>query len=648
MSNDFERGYASTLALLQRPANVQRDQILGALAHYLAQLAVPHQTSLTRAAVLSPLYASPPCDSLLALSGAFETATWQRVKLIADNPRGVFARTPHGQLALWLAAVLEGTTSAPELVKIAILGGLLHALHELKAQHGRVVGNIENELVVAFASVMSASDPSAAPKTRVLAATFLQYIPDHKLAALDLPTLASFCFESLTSLYGPSHFITYLSATSTTTGGLLCIPPDSPLGQAVQRSKEDPQYDALAATARLIGRAVTILSESDSRRLSRVMDDLSRALESLAARVEATWVSSPLSAVRAETELEPSTRNISMTIWLLFKHLLFASTLISQSILSVLILSPHHGTSAPALASISLRTFSSLSFILHQFGGLTAPGGVTQMRRAVFNALDVVATDSAESDVLVRALADDVQQATLPHSHPVWRAKTSYALACIEQLVPVLSDTCIQRVVVPLCEPFLRMPGQRDTFEAAHSTVLAVFAWAAQRAERGDAEVYGRELVPGYVQALVQNSGEDGLNASQLRQAVSGTARATMHEPALALLFVETVLDSGLPSASSSSEPSSSSSPTMSPPSATTLRRGLMLASLLPALPVRLLPRVLEELRATAASSALGREQARELGNAVYEEISERAGDAARGILVPWWMQNADLFTRSS
>lgn len=187
MSADFERGYSSTLSALQRPGALATDAVLGALSHFLARLALPHQTSLTRAAVLSPLYASPSCPTLLALARAFETATHQRATLVDDSPRGLFSRTPHAQLALWLAAVLEGTTSAPEIVKIAILGGLLQALHALKRQDGRVVGNIENELVVAFASVMSHHNASADVITRVLAATFLQYVSDRKLAALDLP-----------------------------------------------------------------------------------------------------------------------------------------------------------------------------------------------------------------------------------------------------------------------------------------------------------------------------------------------------------------------------------------------------------------------------------------------------------------------------
>lgn len=37
--------------------------------------------------------------------------------------------------------------------------------------------------------------------------------------------------------------------------------------------------------------------------------------------------------------------------------------------------------------------------------------------------------------------------------HPFWSAKKAYALACAEQLVPALSDSCIESDVLPMCQP---------------------------------------------------------------------------------------------------------------------------------------------------------------------------------------------------
>lgn len=69
-----------------------------------------------------------------------------------------------------------------------------------------------------------------------------------------------------------------------------------------------------------------------------------------------------------------------------------------------------------------------------------------------------------------------------------------------------------------------------------------------------------------------------------------------------------------------------------------------MLAALLPAIPPKLLPRVLGALEETVASDELSAEERTELGKSVYEEISERAGDKSRALLVRWWLDRAELF----
>ena len=218
----FEDGYARTLSALQRPGTAPAASILSSLSYYLAHIALPHPTTLTRAAVLSPLHAQTTSpDALLALADAFSSATRLRAKLIDDAPRGFFSRSAQGDLALWLRTVLEGTTSSPELIKIAILGGTLGAFHDLNRQHGRAVGNVENELVVAYATVLAASDANSAITTRVLGARYLQYVPDRKLSALELPELASFAFGALDSLYGATGFTSFLSAVDKDDQGLL-------------------------------------------------------------------------------------------------------------------------------------------------------------------------------------------------------------------------------------------------------------------------------------------------------------------------------------------------------------------------------------------------------------------------------------------
>lgn len=75
------------------------------------------------------------------------------------------------------------------------------------------------------------------------------------------------------------------------------------------------------------------------------------------------------------------------------------------------------------------------------------------MLRAFYTALDVLAASPAESAVAVRQLRMEVAGVGQAAPRKVAQAKEAYALAAVEQLVPVLDDKVIQEDVYPLCEP---------------------------------------------------------------------------------------------------------------------------------------------------------------------------------------------------
>lgn len=103
----------------------------------------------------------------------------------------------------------------------------------------------------------------------------------------------------------------------------------------------------------------------------------------------------------------------------------------------------------------------------------------------------------------------------------------------MEQLVPVLSDEGIRDDLYPLCElyvvpsPFITLyteynlrhlndAGHRETFESAHSVMLAVFASHAQKSGvvRQDGALlqhrfaFAEQYVPSYVQCLIDVSSQ--------------------------------------------------------------------------------------------------------------------------------------------
>ncbi len=106
-------------------------------------------------------------------------------------------------------------------------------------------------------------------------------------------------------------------------------------------------------------------------------------------------------------------------------------------------------------------------------------------------------------------------------------AKKAFALACVEQLVPVLSEPIIQSQVYPLCHPFVSLamfadsadagisashlwdPSNRETYESAHSVMLATFASHAQKASKREqgqqpGAAFAEKIVPMYAHCLVE------------------------------------------------------------------------------------------------------------------------------------------------
>lgn len=113
---------------------------------------------------------------------------------------------------------------------------------------------------------------------------------------------------------------------------------------------------------------------------------------------------------------------------------------------------PAFSHSSAALALITLRTFSHLAFVIEKFGG-AGHGAFAELKRSFYLALDVLANNADESEQFVKGLCDEMWSSGFVSTHPVQRAKKAFALSAIEQLVPVMSPTTIQTIVLPFCSP---------------------------------------------------------------------------------------------------------------------------------------------------------------------------------------------------
>jgi hypothetical protein len=181
----------------------------------------------------------------------------------------------------------------------------------------------------------------------------------------------------------------------------------------------------------------------------------------------------------------------------------------------------------------------------------TSGEGFSELKRVFYSAIDVLSVDAMASREFVVELcngglsyqvitptdyqADEVHFSAFVQSRVMENAKKAFALACIEQLVPILDDTVIEQTVFPFCIPYVPLlflaklfliveleqrrhlsdPSYRETYESAHSVILAIFALHAQRVGDGSGAVqllehknyerpFAERIVPFYTRCLIE------------------------------------------------------------------------------------------------------------------------------------------------
>lgn len=104
-------------------------------------------------------------------------------------------------------------------------------------------------------------------------------------------------------------------------------------------------------------------------------------------------------------------------MWSTLKILLFTTIMVVQSVLATLVYvpqpqcspgSPSEKPSAFSISLTALHILSHLSFILPQFGGVTAigEGSFSELKKVHYTALDILASNKEESERFVRELCD--------------------------------------------------------------------------------------------------------------------------------------------------------------------------------------------------------------------------------------------------
>ncbi|KAI0917379.1 hypothetical protein AcW2_007517 [Taiwanofungus camphoratus] len=460
----------------------------------------------------------------------------------------------------------------------------------------------------------------------------------------------------------------------------------TPFAKTVQAVVSSEAITSMASLSRFCAQAISVLAESRPLYGWLSMERALSRLELIAQNVEADWMTSPLPAVSNEDVIASESRELIAQLWSILKTLLFTVIMISQSILSTVVFVPSPAAasssssnvsadvpSAFSLALIVLRTLSHLSFVVSQFGGVisTSASDFPELKRTFYMALDVLSASPSESERFVLDLCDWFDKNTLAPPALVFMKK-AYALACIEQLISVLDDVCIRTSVVPLCLPHLSDSSHRETYESAHSVLLAIFASYAQNSREHEDQgrptlkilpSFAEEAVPFYVQCLIDNSGEGKLSSNQLCLAFAALVRSasafgkmTSYSDsrtggeAMAWYCIETLLNVIRQTSASSVQEPSSSSPHLH-------HLHLALIATVPSLSLSLLPQVLTELKniiRDCSSTALVnsgsnpefrsivQQRRADLVRALFKEISENVGNEEKEFAMRWWYDNRE------
>ncbi|KAJ3996292.1 hypothetical protein F5050DRAFT_1692897 [Lentinula boryana] len=703
--------YSNLLQHLHRaqPA-LPLETIQAALAFHIAnQNLLP--TPLAATAITSPLFLSHPftLSRLQVLSNSFRHALHLKFTLVSGPRLSFLEGSISTRLTEWTKSLMKGLQGGNSLLRLAAAGGVLQGLQDLQTQakansgtgmnsshtasenpvSDAIRAKVEDEVVIAFAEVIDQegvgrewesefqqttllsntildqiSSPSISLLTLslILAGQFLPLVASSKLKALPLEALSQLLTSYITETFHEGDFLR-------------------------QSAVSDTLRLHIASLSRLEALVLSIALGYRPRKGLTAAQETLNHLREMADRVAGVIPQ----LLAEDTHPASDAETPSSGPWLTLKTLLFSVIMITDSVLSASIYVPptvYHLSSTSSLsspASLSLTTILTLfhlSFVVSQFGGISSLGNTDEasfkeLRKTAYLALDILASGS--NDIPERFLDELMNLVKSPIEEIIALAQVSFALSCIEQLVPVLSVRYLKGPVWTLLAPNLVLPRQpldqlrRETFESAHSVVLAILAANAANVDamnkgsrtqelsdgsKGKATEedmslsdFCTRLVPFYSKSLIQNSAPGKLSTSQVRIAYAALVRSASN--------------SGLPTQDESENPSHFTSAWYCIDELLCAIRSLgndkiqleqkhrlrlTLMSCVSALPLSLLGRFFEEINGSLkvdigskdnldnTVDLMQRERDRtELIQALYREISEMVGDREKGYVLSWW-----------
>ncbi|EIN12584.1 hypothetical protein PUNSTDRAFT_60653 [Punctularia strigosozonata HHB-11173 SS5] len=676
-----DRNYRNLLAHLHDPSTkLALPAIQAAVAHYIASLE-PAPTPLAAIVVSSPYFRACEQTQLDALSTAFRHAVHLKYKAAENDHGGVFSPGTNARMNTWAKATLAGLQGGHPLLRLACAGGLLQGLDDTRVQLGGdgsgARGRSEAEVVLAFAAAIDQSPSndawagsSDAPNTDVsrkaltLACRSLPLVSSRKMTALPLDVVADLTSSEIISAFQSGHFMASLpraSSRTPATATRVChlILTASLSTEEARRLLSSSEFAAVAPLSKLCARSISLLADTRPQTSWGVMAHVIDKFRSATEQVDAYWRNIVLQTNPQHQNAVPDAREAATSAWTVLKTLLFSVVMISDAVLVSATYTPPSSSSSSssnfqrptppslALATSTLRTLGNLSFVISQFGGITSEqGGFAELKKVVYLALDILATDPAESQAFARAMAEPVQESSSVgvSSDCTPRERAAFVLAMLEQLVPALSDESLQDVVFPVAFPYLDDSAHREIYEAAHSVTLAIFAArgrppaevTSQASSEPSSERFADRLVPFYSECLLSNCSEGQLSIAQLRLAYAALVKGAGASPTKGDILAQYCVDQLLEKIHSlpASSPSGSQGQQQ-----TSHRLHLTLVATVSSLPYSLLGGVLESIGSIIAPLPNVDGTKAELIEALYNQLLE-VGDREKALAMAWWHSN--------
>ncbi|BGP24503.1 peroxisomal membrane protein [Rhodotorula toruloides] len=637
--------------------------------------------------------ARPPTDEPVA-----STSSGQRKERAKDGGGWSARRSVQTFVAelftgLWAdsSATTEEVEGVRPLVRLAMCSGALAALQEWKRRKEKLwvggaggLGRAEKETGRAWSEWVqrggkAATNQALASLPAWLAAQTVPFVHPETLAA-DWPaaSLLNYLADSFSAVFAGGYAFSTpsLSADLAETPDGLAWNTPSPSHTHVTALTQAPLFVSLGPLSRAIGRtleATALTARSSDTSVAQLslgaIHRLATILLSVACSLSDGWSATIWSDITDDSSLSPSTRSETAP-WTLLKSLLFAQTLVYSSLLEVVTSSSASEAGEPTqvqrrLASDAVRALGKTYFVALKFG----QGGFKAWRAVLAGLVEVVAAPSAvlsasgkkpltQAETLVRSL--QVSKGTGEggrHVRAVERAEATFWLNTAEQVMGELGDYYVEEIVLRGCRPYLDDTTFRDTFEAAHSVMLAVFS----KNKRCVADV-----APWYITLLLKIY-PSLLSPTQLRFAFSTTIGAVSYtDDALAWWCIEELL-ARLEALPVSTEGPVSTAEPVPPPSrddiakaadipaasegtavtpletrARTLPRGaylLTLIALLPAVNLVLFSPLLSHIERLVRQEPVYSDGRDALVEATFEQLGARMDAVKRKEATEWWLR---------